>query len=215
VARIEAVRSFSQTLPESCAEVWSRAIDHPFMQAVADGTLEADRFHVWIQQDRWFVEGLTRFVADLIAAAPAEDATGLESGLAALGGELDLFREYAEAEAIRLDVPTMPVCRDYVLFLRECAGEGYDRGLVAYYACERAYFDAWTRAGKRGATGGPYAQWVENWTSEPFRRYVDWLGSRLDEQTFGYSDRDADELRATFRSTVEFEVAFWDACSIE
>jgi len=212
VARVEAVRSFSQTLPEACADEWTKAIDHPFVVSVAEGSLEAARFQVWIQQDNRFVQGLRRFLDELIAIAPDDDRAGLESGLAALDPELELFAEYAQRERIRLDVPALPACDDYVRFLRDRIADGFAHALTAYYGCERSYLDAWT--GVRGAAdaGGPYARWIDNWSSELFRAYVDWLGSRVDVHTVAFTDDAKDELRHVFRQTVEFEVAFWDTC---
>jgi thiaminase len=179
---------------------------------VADGSLPASAFHVWIQQDHRFVEGLARFLPELMRTAPSDDVGGLESGLAALDPELELFHQYAEREGIRLDFSALPVCDEYVGFLRSCAHNGYVRGLVAYYACERSYLEAWTIVRDRSGVLGAYADWIANWTSEPFRAYVDWLGSRVDEQAVGLDEETKDELRAIFRRTVEFEIAFWDAC---
>jgi thiaminase/transcriptional activator TenA len=212
VARVEAACPPSHKLLESCADTWAKAIGHPFVQQVADGSLPAASFHIWIQQDKRFVEGLTRFVAELIAIAPNDDVSGLESGLAALDPELELFRDYAEREGIRLDVVALPACDDYVEFLHACADDGYTHGLTAYYACERAYLDAWATVRDSSGLHAPYADWIANWTSEPFRVYVSWLGSRLDEQALGRSDPIDDDLREIFRRAVGFEIAFWDAC---
>jgi thiaminase len=212
VARIEIVRPFSQTLPESCAELWTRAIDHPFVRATADGTLAPSSFHTWIQQDRRFVQGLERFGRELIAVAPADDVGSLESGLAALGPELEAFREYADENEVRLDVSAMPVCDDYLTFLRECIDRGYQHALVAYYGCERAYLDAWSSVRDRTGLNGRYAEWIENWTSEPFRAYVEWLADCIDRRTLSLTGPDQDELREVFCRTVAFEASFWDAC---
>jgi len=212
VAGIEVARPFAGTLPESCADTWRKAVDHPFVRAVADGSLPAARFHTWIRQDRHFVEALARFVRALTTLAPTDDVAGLESGLAALGPELDLFASYAEHERIRLDVPALTVCHEYVGFLLQRLDDGYPHALTAYYACERSYLDAWTSVRRSGGAAGPYTDWIANWTSEPFAAYVSWLGSRVDEQAFGADERTKRALRDVFRRTVRFEIAFWDAC---
>lgn len=211
LARVEPIRSFAQTLPDSCAETWSRAVEHPFVRATAGGTLPRSRFHVWIQQDARFVQQLARFVAGLIAMAPESDVAGLQSGLAALDPELALFGDFAQRESIRLDVPPLPACDEYVAFLRSSLDD-YAHAFTAYYACERSYLDAWTNVRRLSGLTEPYAEWVTNWTSEQFAAYVDWLGSRVDEHAFAASDETKAQQRRVFARTVEFEVAFWDAC---
>ena len=212
MARIETVRSFAESLPPSCADAWAKASKHPFVRATADGSLPRERFAVWIQQDNRFVEGLERFVRELISVAPPEDVSGLESGLAALGPELDLFRDFARRESISLQVTPSDTCRAYVDWLRANVAAGYAHALTAYYACERSYFEAWTNVRHHGLPGGRYDEWITNWTSEPFRTYVEWLGSRLDEQAVALPDEAQQALRDVFRHAVELEIAFWDTC---
>lgn len=212
MAGVEIAGSFAASLPDSCADTWRRATRHPFVTAVADGSLATGRFNVWIQQDNRFVEGLTRFIRELTAIAPEEDAAGLEAGLAALGAELELFEGYASREGIRLDVPALDMCASYVAFLRGLVGDDYSAALTAYYGCERAYLEAWTGVRARTGATGPYADWIENWTSEAFAAYVDWLGARLDVLAAGAGDDVKTRLVRVFERTVEFEVAFWDAC---
>lgn len=212
MAGIERVQPFSRTLPASCVDAWTRAIHHPFVVATADGSLPPNRFHTWIQQDNRFVEELQRFVRELIAVAPSSDVEGLESGLAALGPELELFRAYAQREQIRLDVAPFSTCREYTQWLRSRVGEGYAPALTAYYGCERSYLEAWSSVRDRAGLAGPYAEWIENWTSEPFHAYVEWLGSRVDEQAAAATEQQNEHLREIFAQTVGYEVAFWDAC---
>jgi thiaminase/transcriptional activator TenA len=206
------VRSFAASLPEEFPEAWTNAISHPFVQAVGDGSLPAERFHVWVQQDRRFVEGLAGCIGELIQLAPHHDASGLESGLAAISAELDLFRAYAAREHIHLDVTALEICDDYVRFLLACGERTYAHGLTAYYGCELAYLEAWTNVRERSGLQGPYKEWIANWTSDVFRSYVAWLGERLDAATAGLGKEALDELRDVFHDTVDFEVRFWTAC---
>lgn len=202
---------FAASLPSCCPDEWHAAVAHPFVLAAGDGSLQPSRFHRWIQQDRLFVIGLRAVVRRLLATAPATDHGGLVAGLAALDPELELFTTYAEREGIELHVPPMPECVSYLAFLDDVASEGYVEGLTAYYGCERAYLEAWTTVRERSRVGGPYGEWIGNWTSEPFRAYVDWLGERLDAIAIGLPDERLDGLRTTFAKTVRHEVEFWTA----
>lgn len=200
---------FSGSLPARHADDWGRATGHPFIVAAGDGTLPAERFHVWVRQDRHFVMGLRGFVGRLLEGAPGEDRDGLRSGLAALDPELELFSAYALREGVDLLGPPFAVCTNYLSFLTDCASRGYADGLTAYYACERAYLDAWSTV-KEAAAG--YREWVENWTSDAFRAYVDWLGERIDAIAIGLDDDRLEKLSSIFGQVVRYETEFWDAC---
>lgn len=101
-------RPLSASLPDACPDEWARAISHPFVQAAADGTLPAERFHRWIRQDRLFVIALRGFIRSLLQRAPSDDRLGLEAGLAALEPELELFSATAARERIDLHEAPAP-----------------------------------------------------------------------------------------------------------
>lgn len=201
--------AFAASLPSRHAEQWRRATEHPFITATGDGSLPVERFHTWVRQDRHFVSGLRGFIKRLIDFAPDEDRDGLQSGLAALDPELELFRQYALRENADLLGPPFSVCTNYLAYLSGCAARGYAEGLTAYYACERAYLEAWSTVRDSAAA---YRVWVENWTSDGFRAYVEWLGERLDAIAIGLDDEKLEELSLIFGEVVRYEVEFWDAC---
>src|SRR5512135_2628108 len=83
--------------------LWATLAAHPFVVAVRDGTLPAAAFDRWLVADHVFVVGYRRFLAQVVAAAPDEPARDLLAGsLAALQGELDLFRSQAAARGLDL-----------------------------------------------------------------------------------------------------------------
>lgn len=202
--------NFAASLPSG--DGWRAAVEHPFVDAIANGSLARERFDRWIQQDHLFVRGLARFVRRLVELAPETDREGLESGLAALDPELELFRAYAARRGVDLAALPVDACSRYLAFLRNAAERGYADGLVVYYGCERAYLEAWTRVRERAGTAGPYGDWIGNWTSEGFRAYVGWLGERLDAIAIGADEATLNRWRDAFARTVEMEVDFWDAC---
>lgn len=206
--RLARVSSFAASLPQREPDAWRSAVEHRFVRAIADGSLQRESFDRWIRQDRLFVRGLRRVIGRLHDRAPDDDRIGLQSGLAALDPELELFDSYAAERGIDLLAPPSDECAAYLAFLGECVGAGYLEGLVAYYGCERAYLEAWSGIGR----SDEYADWVANWTSAPFRAYVDWLGERVDAIAVGLDEPRQSALAKTFGETVRHEVAFWDSC---
>src|SRR5205823_5565079 len=172
--------SFSASLPETDPELWARATKHPLIEAIGDGSLPAAAFNEAIKQHYHFVIGLGSYVRALSALAPDGDRAGLRLVASMLEPEYDLFRRYAHRERIDLEAEPIPECGDYLTFLNESARNGYDHGIVAFYGCERALLEAWTYARESAGFSSPYAEWLENWSSSEFERFVRWIGERVD-----------------------------------
>jgi len=154
------------------ADSWQRATQHPFLTGVRDGTLAQRAFEVWLVQDYHFVRGLLPFQARCLALAPRPDQPVLVRGLGALVEELRWFEEQAARRCLSLQGPVHPVCRGYVNFLWALSFRPYVAQLVALWALERIYLEAWTHA-QPGAE--PYREFVEHWTNPDFRGYVEEL----------------------------------------
>jgi thiaminase len=93
-----------------------------------------------------------------------------------------------------------------------CAHDGVLEGLTGLYAAERAYLDTWTAVAAGSPAGSPYRQWIDNWTSQPFRAFVADLGGQLDELAGSPSPAVAERLGSVFSGAVRFELAFWEMC---
>jgi thiaminase/transcriptional activator TenA len=204
--------AFAAALPEVCPDDWRMATRHAFVLEVAHGTLSPERFDVWIRQDHHFVRGLGRVVRTLADRAPATDRDGLLDALPALEAEMEMFRRHAEERGIGLASEISLICSDYLSYLLGRAAASYPEGLTAYYACERVYYEAWTQVAAVARPGGPYADWIANWSSDAFGGFVGWLGERLDDAVLGLDDKAVGGLHNAFTKVVRFEIAFWDIC---
>lgn len=200
--------SFAGSLPLSDPDLWVRATRHPFIEAIGDGTLPVETFHAAIREHYHLVLGLGAYTRTLAGLAPDQDRNGLRVVASMLEPEYDLFRRYAEREGFDLGTEPIAECSAYLSFLNGAARTDYGHGLVAFYACERSLFEAWTFARESSGFSSPYAEWLENWSSTEFERFVRWLGERLDAEV----GDGCDELREVFAGTVRHAVALWDAC---
>ena len=179
---------------------------------MADGTVTPKAFARWIGQDFLFVLGLVPFVRSVAAAAPIDDAPGYDGAIAALENELELFRGYARGEGIDLGAEPVAACSEYLAFLDDTVARSYELALTAYYGCERAYLESWSRVRTPDSLAGPYGKWIDNWSSASFRSFVEWLGERLDHATRKFDAAGRQELNDMFARTVSYEISFWDAC---
>jgi len=185
---------------------WERLRSHPLPAAVADGSVEPAAFARWLVEDHFFVVGFRRFLAGLVVIAPHERARGvLSAALGPLEAELELFRREADARALNLAVEPAPTTLGYTSFLVAALADGYDVAVMVLYGAEKAYFDAWSAVRDRVAAGSPYAEFVHNWSSPEFGRWVDDVASLLG------SGQPSDAQRRAFARVVRFELRFWDA----
>jgi thiaminase len=196
-----------EELRQAVADTWHRATQHPFLVGVRDGTLPQRAFEVWLVQDYHFVRGLLPFQARCLALAPRPDQSVLVRGLGALVEELRWFEEQAARRSLPLQGPVHPVCRGYVNFLWALSFGPYVAQLVALWALERIYLEAWTHA-QPGAE--PYREFVAHWTHPDFQGYVEELGAAATWALAGATPSEREAARDALVETVAHEVRFWD-----
>lgn len=186
-------------LAVGAGELWQAGTTARFLDAVGDGTLPQEAFHRWLVQDYLFVTGFTRFAALTAAQTPRPAQSTLIGGLAALDTELAWFEDHARDRGLELESEPHPVCRRYVDFLIASAHSQPAEVLLAIlYGVEVAYTVAWGRL----AAEGPYAEFIERWTSTDFTAYVRVLMGLADE----YSHPGQ---QAAFNEVMRHEREFW------
>jgi thiaminase/transcriptional activator TenA len=205
--------AFTDRLVEANRAVWAAMAGHPFVPALAEGTLPDSALQAWVQQDRVFVVQERRVVAAL-------RAHGLPSRLDDLLADLDrslvleaeAFTRTAAEHGFSAEVEPSPVCLGYTSYLRCAAYDGVLEGLTALYAAERAYLDTWTAVAQRSPADSPYHAWIQNWSGQPFRAFVTALGRDLDQLAGAPSPALTQRLGVVFARAARFELAFWEMC---
>jgi thiaminase/transcriptional activator TenA len=188
------------------AEAWQNATRHPFLDAVREGTILPAAFDAWLEQDYHFVAALLTFQARLLGRAPRVAQAVLAGGLVALEAELTWFEAQARDRGLRLLVPLHPVTRAYNDFLADLDAQPYASTIIALWALEQAYLEAWTSA----APGAPaYRPFVEHWTTPAFHTYVERLAAAADAALSGPDEGAAEEAERVFVRVSELERDFW------
>lgn len=173
-------------------------LHHPFVQGIATGTLDRQRFAYYVGQDAFFLEAFAR--AYSIAAAKAPDWEGFSTFYALAGGvleELRLHNTYAAQWDVDLhSVTPGTATRRYTDFLLATAW-GHDAGLtaVAMAPCLRLY----AFLGQQFAVGGipdhAYSDWIRTYSSPDIEQLAQQLEglvnryapSSLAESTYRYA----------------------------
>ncbi len=206
---------FHEELIERARPVWDAMLAHPFLSAVADGSIPDERFAAWLRQDYLFVQEAVPFLALLVAKAPLAHRSPLVQATLALEAELALFERMAREHGVALTgVEPAPTCHAYIQFLHATGyGRPYPEAFTVLYAAERAYLDSWSHVKRLQREPSRWQAFINNWTSDTFRRYVEWIGSELDALAAAATPAGRDELAALFVTTARYELRFWDMAS--
>ena len=179
------------TLIRAAGPLWDEATHSPFLDALAAGNLPADALHRWLAQDYLFAKDLVAFQAILLAKAPRDCHQPLIEGLAALDRELGWFESHAARLQVDLDLTPHAICRRYTDFLIRCAyTRPYPVLLAMLFGVEASYLAAWSAL----APSGPYAEFIERWSSVEFAAYVGALGGLADQHPHEEAQLHFDEV---------------------
>lgn len=181
---------------------WPRATAHPFLDAVREGTLAPGAFGTWLVQDHHFVGDLLCFQARLLARAPRPARAVLAAGTVALVHELEWFETVAASQDLQLGGHREPATTAYADLLVRLDDAPANQAILALWAIEQAYLDAWSFA----APGSPdYGSFVEHWTTPDFVAYVEEL--REVAEVLGFDPRRAERV---ISEVAVAEARFWD-----
>jgi formylaminopyrimidine deformylase / aminopyrimidine aminohydrolase len=149
------------------------------------------------------------FQAQLLARAPRPAQAVLAGGLVALEAELTWFEQHATRRRLTLDGERVEATQAYRASFERLVDAGYGAAIVALWALERAYLEAWQSA-RPGAPA--FREFVEHWTVPAFAEYVARLERAADAALAGTT---AEAAERAFVDIAQLERAFWDMAFTE
>ncbi len=185
---------------------------HRFLQETRDETITDDIFAQWMKQDYLFVRAAIPFISALVPKAPIQHWKPHSDVVAMLNKEMELFEERANAVGISFDgVEPWFINHAYIQFMMATAyTASYPEAYTLLYTAEKAYHDAWLEV-KKGLN--PESKWypfVENWASDAFGQYVDYLQGELDHLAADVGSAERARMESIFKLTVKYEISFWE-----
>jgi thiaminase/transcriptional activator TenA len=61
---------FTERLRQKADSIWEAQHQHPFVRGIGDGTLDIEKFKVWVRQDYLFLIDYGRLLALAVARSP-------------------------------------------------------------------------------------------------------------------------------------------------
>ena len=211
---------FSDELRASCANEWQAAhVDHPFVQAMGEGTLSLKRFQSFMRQDYLFLIDYCRVLGWAVAGSPRLEEMGQWAKLLdeTLNSEMALHRSFCSdfgitTSDLEATVPA-PATTAYVTHLSRTARDG-GTGLIAasLLPCQWGYDEIGRAlsATLKAPKGSFHARWVEGYCSPEYRAVTLWLRGYVDRLGGGETPERHRHMTNVFRESVAHEKAFWD-----
>jgi thiaminase (transcriptional activator TenA) len=213
--------SFFERLKTAASAEWRAYTEHPFTNAMADGSLAEAAFRYYLVQDYLFLIEFARAYALAIYKSPGladmrESAAGLS---AILDVEMDLHIKLCAGWGLSpADLEQAPPAVEMLAYTRYVLDAGMRGDLlalkVALAPCVIGYAEIAMRlAAQPGALAAtnPYSVWISEYASAPYQQVAANARAQLD----GLADRYATpareaELTAIFREATRLEADFWE-----
>lgn len=161
---------WSDSAWEAARPVYEKILEHPFVRALADGTLSAERFRFYLRQDALYLDGYARRLAHIGARLGRKEHTEAFLRFAADGIAVEralheqfLGGEHPAPEEIS------PACLLYTSVLESQATAPVEVEAAAVLPC----FVVYQRVGEaihaqQQGTENPYRQWIETYADPAF-----------------------------------------------
>lgn len=198
-----------QTLWQANRDLAHASLRQPFVQGLADGSLEAAAFQRYVAQDAFFLNAFLRAYA--LAAAKCEHLHQVAQFRDLMSGvldELELHRGYVESLGIDLStVEPLPATRAYTDFLLRVAWSSSVAEIVAAMTpCMRLYAWLGGELAPQLRDNHPYGDWIRTYSDPEFESLASALETLLDDLA-----ADGPAIREVYRYAMMCERDFFAA----
>jgi len=213
------VPPFAASCLEHAGDTWGAAFDHPFVEALADGSLDAERFRFYQMQDARYLEAFAD-AASLISTRcpdPEDKLWFIDAARLALVVEGELHAGYGEQlgygpEDIRTLTltPNNRAYQDHMI--RQAQSGSLVEATAALTPCPWLYVELGQRLEREMGDvpdSHPYAEWLEMYRDPEFNDYMNNLLDRLQRFAEAADESARERARTAFTTSVRYEWMFW------
>ncbi|MCM3711880.1 thiaminase II [Sporosarcina luteola] len=209
--------TFCEEVRKECDDVWEASFHHPFIAALAEGTLPEDVFKQYVLQDSYYLKHFAKVHA--MAAVQATDLLTVQRFAqhadGTCGAEISLHEGFfgllgVTDEDIENFEPA-PTAYAYTSHLYRAALEGdLATTLSALLPCYWLYYEIGERLKDAKPDHPIYDKWIATYSSEWFEQATREQIDRLNKLTEDLSDKRRGQLKAHFIKSVHYELQFWE-----
>lgn len=210
---------FARECIEEASDSWGASFEHPFVLALADGSLDSDIFKFYQMQDARYLEAFSE-AASLIStrcADPDDKLWFLESAQIALVTEKELHAGYGEKLGYTMeDVAEIELTPNNRAYQNHVVSEAATGSLVeavgALTPCPWLYIELGQHLlDQLGEIEDdhPYSEWLEMYSDPEFVDFVDNLLGRLQKFADQHGEPAKQRARDAFHASARYEYMFW------
>lgn len=209
---------FSDHLRITANHIWQAQHEHPFVRGIGDGTLDIERFSVWLRQDYLFLIDYAKFFAVAVVRAPDLAAMTTFSRLLheILHREMELHRSYCGEFGISPQdleqSKKLPTTQGYTDFLlRTGTTNNYTELLGALLPCMWGYAELGERLAQQGLPDDDrYRRWINVYADPEFAELAEWCRRLVDDACYNISSDRVERVENAFITSSRYELAFWE-----
>lgn len=207
-------------LLEAARDIWEGYHRHPFVQGIADGSLDTEKFRFYLVQDYLYLLDYARVFAMGVVKAREPETMRAFAGYVhqILDGEMDIHRGYMQrlgiaAEDAERAKPAL-ANSSYTAYMRAVAfEEGVPEIVVAILSCAVSYEEIAKRimaAHPQAAAHEFYGEWVRGYAAEDYAAANRALVQLTEQLTANYTEKQLNRLCDIFVACSRYEAMFWD-----
>lgn len=200
-------------------KLWNIAAENEFVRAMADGSLEIDRFKAYLKEDYFYLVDyidilvmikdkvknieVRDFLSEIIDITIYEKDVYHMEKMKKIGitdQEIDQWKMGKESKA-------------YLEYMKSLAIKGGIQGITALLQCSWSYAYIAKKVSDeygKSLAKSPYASWFNSYVSEEYTEANDRWIHIVDSLTEDISESERDELCQIFEKCAEYEINFWN-----
>lgn len=207
----------SETLWNSVQDVFNSILKHPFIEGLATGSLEEERFKHYIIQDYIYLDEYRKALSLAAAKAGGEEESMLflESAANIKNAEEQLHESFLTAwrlrpRLLRRKSEVSPSNLLYTSYLFSVALFGsFNEIVAAVLPCAWVYMEVGRRLVERGSPNPLYKKWIDMYGGRRYEESVEKMIGLAD--TLKPSRAEREKMVRHFRLGTIFEYMFWDS----
>ena len=211
---------------DATEEIWENCHRHPFVQGIADGSLDHDKFCFYMLQDYVYLFDYARVFAIGVAKAKDPEVMRIFANYVQqiMSGEMDIHRGYMKRLGISPEdaertVPSLDNLSYTSYMIRIAYDDGAAEVAAAILSCALSYEAIAERMvaehpgtpARPGAADHPfYGEWVQGYANDGYRAANEELIALTERLTADCTEAQLQHLEEIFRICSEYEMRFWD-----
>jgi thiaminase/transcriptional activator TenA len=209
--------TFTTTLWQSIEPIYRAILRHPFIQGLADGSLDRECFKFYVLQDSIYLREFGRALAVTAARSPQDDWIVMFAEHAANAVKVEralhegFFQQWGLSAADVAATPPAPVNLAYTSYLLATAyGGRFHEAIATLLPCYWIYWEVGKALENMGSPEPLFRRWIETYASAEFGSVVRGVLEATDATAAALPDDERQAMSRHFLITSRYEWMFWD-----